>query len=70
MVTILMIPAKMAVLGLLKIKVFRKKGYDVIIYVHDVTNNISSRHSNFILNVVKVCNQSLVTLALLREKLS
>ena len=66
MVTILMISAKMAVLGLLKIKVFREKGYDVIIYVHDVTNNISSRDSNFIVNVVKVCNQSLVTLALLR----
>ena len=30
--------AKMATLGLLKLKVFWKKDYDVIIYVHDVTN--------------------------------
>ena len=38
MVAILMIPAKMASLGLPKIKVFWNKDYDVIIYVHDVTN--------------------------------
>ena len=30
----------------LKIKVFRKKVYDVIISVYDVTSKISSRDSN------------------------
>ena len=37
-VTILMMSAKMATPGLLEIKVFLNKGYDVIIYVHYVTN--------------------------------
>ena len=40
MVTILMMSAKIATLGLLKIKVFWKKGYDVIISVYNVTNEI------------------------------
>ena len=35
--------AKMATPGLLKIRVFRNKGYDVIISVHDVTKNFLSR---------------------------
>ena len=52
MVTILMMSAKMATPGLLKIKVFWNKGYDVIIYVHDVTNKILSRDSNYGVNVV------------------
>ena len=52
MITILMMSAKMANLGLLKIKIFRKKGYDVIISVHDVTSKILSRESNYIVNVV------------------
>ena len=51
MVTILMMSAKMATLGLLKIKVFWNKGYDVIISVHDVTNKILSRDSNYIVDV-------------------
>ena len=51
MVTILMLPAKMATLGLLKIKVFWNKGYDVIISVNDVTNKILSRDSNYIVDV-------------------
>ena len=51
MVTILMMSAKMAALGLLKIKVFWIKGYDVIISVHDVTNKILSRDSNYIKDV-------------------
>ena len=46
MVAILMMSAKMATLGLLKIKVFWNKGYDVIIYVHDVTNQILSLDPN------------------------
>ena len=32
--------AKMATLGLLKVKVFWNKDYDVVIFVHDVTNKI------------------------------
>ena len=38
MVTILTMLAKMATLGLLKVKLFWRKGYDVTISVHDVTN--------------------------------
>ena len=38
--------------GLLKIKVFWNKGYDVIIYVHDVTNKTLFRDSNYIGDVV------------------
>ena len=52
MVTILMMSAKMATPGLLKIKVFWNKGYDVIISVHDVTNKILSRDSNYIVDVI------------------
>ena len=51
MVTILMMSAKMATLGLLKIKIFWYKGYDVIIFVYDVTNKILSRYSNYIIDV-------------------
>ena len=47
-----MMPAKLATLGLLKITVFWNEGYDVIIYVHDVTNKILSRDSNYIVDVV------------------
>ena len=35
------------ILGLLKIKVFSKNGYDVIISVRDITNKILSRESNY-----------------------
>ena len=52
MVTILMMSAKMAILGYLKIRVFWNKGYDVIISVHDVTNRFLSRDSNYIIHVV------------------
>ena len=52
MVTILMMSAKMATPGLLKIKAFWNKGYDVIISVHDVTNKLLSRDSNYIVDVV------------------
>ena len=48
MVTIL----KMATLGLLKIKGFSSKGYDVISYVHNATNKILSHDSNYIVNMV------------------
>ena len=50
-VTILTMPANMATLGYLKIKVFWKKCYDVIISVHNVTK-ILSRDSNYHVNVV------------------
>ena len=52
MVAILMMSAKLATLGPLKIKVFWNKGYDVIIYVYEVTNQILSRDSNCIVDVV------------------
>ena len=51
-VTVLMMSPKMAIVGLLKIKVFWNKGYDVIISVHDVTNKILSSGSNYIVDVV------------------
>ena len=50
-----MMPAKLATLGLLKIKLLQDKGYDVIISVHDVTNTMNqifSRESNYIADVV------------------
>ena len=52
MVTILMMSAKMATPGLLKITVFWNKVHDVIIPVDDVTNKILSRDSNYIVDVV------------------
>ena len=52
MVTILMMSAKITALGLLKIKVFWNKGYDVIISVHGVTNKKLSRDLYFIVDVV------------------
>ena len=42
MVAILMMSAKMASPELLKIKVSWNKGYDVIVYVDDFTNQILS----------------------------
>ena len=51
-VTILMMSAKMATPGLLKIKVFWNKGDDIIIYVHDVTIKILSRNSKYIVDLV------------------
>ena len=39
-------------LGLLKIKVFWNKCYDVIIYLHDVTNKMLLHKSNYIVYVV------------------
>ena len=47
MVTIFMMSAK-----LVKIKVFWKKGYDVIISAYDATNKILSHDSIYIVNVV------------------
>ena len=47
-----MMSAKLATLGLLKIKVTWNKGYDVIIFIHDVTNKILSRYSSYFVDVV------------------
>ena len=49
---ILMISAKLVTPGLVKIKIFRNKGYDVIILDYDVTYKILSRDSNYIADVV------------------
>ena len=48
----MLMSAKLATLGLLKIKVLRSKGYDLIISVHDVTNKMLSRDLNYIVNLV------------------
>ena len=48
MVTILMMTAKSAPQGLLKIKIFQNKCYDVIIYAYGITNNILSSDSNYV----------------------
>ena len=46
-----MMSAKMATPGLLKITVFRNKGYDVITPVDDVINKILLRDTNYIIDV-------------------
>ena len=57
MVTISMMSAKMATLDLLKIKVFRNKGYDVITSVYDVIKKIY--------HLTQILAKSLVTLGFL-----
>ena len=52
MATILMMAAKLTTPGLLKIKIFRNEGYDVIIPEYDVTNKVLSRDSSYIVDVV------------------
>ena len=52
-----MMPAKMATVGLLKIKL--KTIYDVKISYHDVSNKILWRESNYIVEVVKFSNSSI-----------
>ena len=51
LVIILTMSAKMATPALLKITVFRNKGYDVVIPVDNVTNKILSRDSNYFVDV-------------------
>ena len=68
MVTILMMSAKTATLGLLKIRVFWNKVFDVVISAHDVTNKFLSLDSNYIIDMA--CDQSLVTVSFLWEKLA
>ena len=52
MIAILMMSAKLATLGFLKIKIFSAKGYDVINHVYVVTNKTLSRDSNYIIDAV------------------
>ena len=52
MVTILIISAKMAALGFLKIRIFWNKCYDIIISVHDVINKILPCDSNYVVDLV------------------
>ena len=47
-----MISAKLATPKLLKIKIFKNKGYDIIIVDCDITNKILSHDSNYIVDVV------------------
>ena len=51
MVIVIMMSAKMATPGLLKIKDFWNKCYDVIVFAN-VTNKISSHDLNYILDMV------------------
>ena len=59
--------AKMATLGLLEIKIFWNKVYDVLTFVNEVTNKILSGESNYIVDVIMW--QSLITRAFLWQKL-
>ena len=52
MVTVLMMSAKVTTPGLLKLRVFWNNGNDVLISVHDVTSEILSQDSNYIIDVV------------------
>ena len=52
MVTILIIPAKMATLGLVKINLYWNKGCKVIVSVYYVTNKILTCDSNYIVEKV------------------
>ena len=68
-----MISARITTLGLVKIKVSWKKGYDIKIFVYDVTNKILSRESNYIVDVI-ICNSSIpvrkvITVSILRVAL-
>ena len=51
MVTVLMMSAKLASPGLLKLKMFENKCYDVTILDYGVTNKILSRDSSYIVDV-------------------
>ena len=47
-----MMSAILATFGLLKRMVFWNKGFEVIISVHDVTNKVLPRDSNYIVDMV------------------
>ena len=52
MITTLMMSVELASSGLLKLKSFRKKSYDVIILDYNVINKILRCDSNYIADVV------------------
>ena len=52
MFTILMMPAKLATPGLLKINIFWNKSYDVIIPDYDVASNILLSDSNYVVDAI------------------
>ena len=52
MIKILMKSAKLATPNILKIKIFKNKGYDVIALDYEVTNKILSHDSNYVVEVV------------------
>ena len=52
MVTVLLVSAKITTLGLLKIKVFWNKGYDIIIFVQDIMSKTLSLDSSEVVDVV------------------
>ena len=52
MVAILMMSVKIDAQGLLKIKIFWKKVYDVITFFHDVKKKMLSQDSSCIIDVV------------------
>ena len=52
MVVTLKMPAKLATLGLLKLKSLWNKDYDIIISVHDVINEILLSEPNYTVDVV------------------
>ena len=58
-VTILMMSTKLATPGLLKIKIFQNKGYDVIILDYHVSNKILSRDSIYIADLVAFLSEKL-----------
>ena len=71
MVTILMMSTKLATPGLLNIRIFQNKDYDVILLYCDATNKILSCDSNDIVLYIKLyCKlygQSLLTSISIRE---
>ena len=44
--------AELATVGLLKRKIFRNKGHDVIIFVRKVNSKVLWRDSNYIVDVI------------------
>ena len=49
--TVLVMSAKLATPGLLKVKIFQNKGYDITFLDFNVTSKILSRDSNYIIDV-------------------
>ena len=52
MVAILFMSTQSATPGFLKMEVFWSKGYDITIFVHDVTNKILTSNSDFVIHML------------------